>query len=95
MEKKKNFFLIMRIVIISSKSFMKCALQQDQNLIFFVDSLLTHPSNSPLLPLLIKEPVTQDEIREHRIQYFDNQSATPVDVNDDNKIIRVNRMKVR
>ena len=46
-------------------------------------------------PLLIEEPVTQDEIRERRIQYFDNQSVTPVDVNDDNKIIRVNRMKVR
>ena len=70
-------------------------LQQNQNLISFVDSLLTQPPNSPLPPLLIEEPATQDEIRERRIQYFDNQSATPVDVNDDNKIIRVNRVKVR
>ena len=45
--------------------------------------------------MLTEEQVTQDEIRERRIQYFDNQSVTPVDVNDDNKIIRVNRMKVR
>ena len=29
------------------------------------------------------------------IQYFDNQSAKPVDINDDYKIIRVNRIKVR
>ena len=43
----------------------------------------------------MKEPVTHDEIRERRIQYFDNLSVTPADVNDDNKIIRVNRMKVR
>ena len=71
------------------------ALQQDQNLISFVDSFLTQPPNSPLPPLLIEEPVTQDEIRERRIQYFDNQSVTPVDVSDDNKIIKVNKMKVR
>ena len=71
------------------------ALQQDQNLISFVDSLLTQPPNSPLPPVLIEETVTQDKIRERRIQYFDNQSAKPADVNDDNKIIRVNRMKVR
>ena len=71
------------------------ALQQDQNLIFLVDSFLTQPPNPPLPPLLIEEPVTQDEIKERRIQYFDNQSVTPVDVNDDNKIIRVNKMKVR
>ena len=71
------------------------ALQQGQNLISIVDSLLTHPPNSPFPPLLIEEPGTQDEIRERRIQYFDNQSATPVDVNDDHKIIRVNRMKAR
>ena len=43
--------------------------------------------------MLIEELVTEDEIREHRIQYFDNQTATSVDANDDNKIIRVNRMK--
>ena len=30
-----------------------------------------------------------------KIQYFDNQSAKPVDINDDYKIIRVNRIKVR
>ena len=71
------------------------ALQQDQNLISFVDSFLTQPPNPPLPPLLIEEPATQDEIRERRIQCFDNQSVTPADVNDDNKIIRVNRMKVR
>ena len=71
------------------------ALQQDQNLISFVDSLLTQPPNSPLPPLLIEEPVTRDKIRERRIQYFDNESATPVDVNDNNEIIRTNRMKVR
>ena len=71
------------------------ALQQDENLISFVDSFLTQSPNPPLPTLLTKEPVTQDEIRERRIQYFDNQSVTPVDVNDDNKIIRVNRMKVR
>ena len=57
--------------------------------------MLTQPPNSPLPPLLIQEPVTQDEIRERRIKYFDNQSATPVEVNDDNNIIRVNKMKVR
>ena len=57
--------------------------------------MLTEPPNSPLPPLLIEKPITQDEIRERRIQYFDNQSATPVDVYDDDKIIRVNRMKVR
>ena len=71
------------------------ALQQDQDLISFVDSFLTQPLNPPLPPLLTEEPVTQDEIRERRIQYFDNQSVTPVDINYDNKIIRVNRMKVR
>ena len=71
------------------------ALQQDQNLVFFVDSLPTQPPNSPLPPLLITEPVTQDEIRERRIQHFDNQSATSFNVNDGNKIFRVNRMKVR
>ena len=38
------------------------ALQQDQNLISFVDSLLTQPPNSLLPPLLIEELVTQDEI---------------------------------
>ena len=71
------------------------ALQQDQNLISFVDSFLTQPRNPPLPPLLNKKPVTQYEIRERRIQYFDNQSVTPVEVNDDDKIIRINRMKVR
>ena len=40
-------------------------------------------------PLLIEEPVTHDEIRKRRIRYFGNQSVTPVDVNDDNKIIGV------
>ena len=55
----------------------------------------TQPSNFPLPSLLIKEPVTQDEIRKGRIQYFDNQSVIPVDVNDDNKMFRANRMKVR
>ena len=30
-----------------------------------------------------------------KIQYFDNKSAKPVDINDDYKIIRVNRIKVR
>ena len=57
--------------------------------------MLTQPPNSLLPPLLIQEPVTQDEIRERRIKYFDNQSATPFEVNDDNNIIRVNRVKVR
>ena len=71
----------------------RSALQQDQNLISLVDSLVTQPPNFLLSLLLIEEQVTQDEIREHRIQYFDNQSATPVDINDNNKIIRVNRMK--
>ena len=73
----------------------KSALLQDQNLISFADSLLTQPTSSPLPPLLIEEPATQDKIRERRIQYFNNQSATTVDVNDDNKIIRVDRMNVR
>ena len=35
-------------------------LQQDQNLVSFVDSLLAQPPNSPLPPLLIEESVTQD-----------------------------------
>ena len=45
-------------------------LQQDQNLIFFVNSLPTQSPNSPLppnSPLLIEEPVTQDEDWERRI----------------------------
>ena len=33
--------------------------------------MLTQPPNTTLPPLLIEEPVRQDEIREHRIQYFD------------------------
>ena len=57
------------------------------NLIFFVDSLLTQSPSSPLPPLLIEEPVTQYEIRELKIQYFEYY--------DDYKIIRVNRIKVR
>ena len=71
------------------------ALLQDQNLISSADSLLTQPPSSPLPPLLIEEPATHDKSRERRIQYFNNQSATTVDVNDDNKIIRVDRMNVR
>ena len=42
---------------------LQSALQQDQNLISFVDSLLIRPSNSPLSSLLIEEPVTQNKIR--------------------------------
>ena len=71
------------------------ALLQDQNLISSADSLLTQPPSSPLPPLLTEEPATHDKSRERRIQYFNNQSATTVDVNDDNKIIRVDRMNVR
>ena len=49
---------------------LKSTLQQDQNLIFFVNSVPTQSPNSPLppnSPLLTEEPVTQDEDWERRI----------------------------
>lgn len=65
--------------------------KKDQNVISFVDILQTQ-SNSPLPPLLHEEPVNQVEVRERRIQYFGNQSATAVDVDGTNKNLTINKM---